>query len=870
MTEQNPNSQRVRVNLPAGFTDKMRPMVEAKVSERFGGTFVLQSVDSAKNLGVFVKEYGANTTIQSGIEGKLIALSAKDCQGTGERAAAKIAEDFPGYTMYRFEPHLSRALIVKMDEQIIATRAAVATALGVKPWDVVVRHRDGGGFLISNMPASYVPSKHDDKLLEAAQTKVPGGKPGWFVKTDPQDLTAQIIPAELPTFPETIPAPLGSMGADVNRSYFGLKLPEPGQQEHTEAFIDWTATHGLIVGGLPGGGKRQPMYAPIPVPASAKFPTGWARMKDLAPGDHVYTINGNIARIKGESETITRPTYRFFLNDGQALDFDDQHFCLASTHQDRTSGVSPTAQALETYRDSEVKVEAPDAAELFGLPLSFVEGSFFDKQVRLRDVAELISPLFVRDKTFRIVEAGTIAASLHLHWAFPLCAPTQGAEHPGANLEAGRNLKTHNATLSPELLRSGPKGRLKILRGIMEGAEEGSLGERFVTLTSMDAAKQCLELARSLGFFAFLDPPGTPRVGVVGPHDFTRSDGAGPAVRGTLYNIVTGGMYLGETPGKCIQVEDPTSTYLTAGFVPTHNTVTINNILYDQIASGAEIVIIDTLDKSVDFMWARDFVRPGGWGCENLRESVAALALAYEEGRRRAEIVRNAGVAKWLDLPESERFKPITIFIDEYSALSVTDKVPTALPKEHPLRIEVEEANTYKTQIASYVTKILAEQRSHGNRILLSTQVTNAATGVPPTLRTKFGGKILQGTRASDAARGQILTDPKAAPTPPEYLAQGQVSRGISVAEIEGQKAVVCKSYFSTVQQLLESLEARGIPKQTRNIRPSAQAVTRFAPSVYDEQDLGSPPPGMSKQNAGKASEQISFDEALGEFLPDE
>ena len=37
------------------------------------------------------------------------------------------------------------------------------------------------------------------------------------------------------------------------------------------------------------------------------------------------------------------------------------------------------------------------------------------------------------------------------------------------------------------------------------------------------------------------------------------------------------------------------------------------------LAAGAELAILDLPSKSVDFLWCKPFVRPGGWGCDSPR-----------------------------------------------------------------------------------------------------------------------------------------------------------------------------------------------------------------------------------------------------------
>ena len=65
--------------------------------------------------------------------------------------------------MIRFDPHLCELLLAELSPDELRCRGAVAVALGVKPWDVIVRGRTDGGFDLE-LPKTYVASKHDAKL----------------------------------------------------------------------------------------------------------------------------------------------------------------------------------------------------------------------------------------------------------------------------------------------------------------------------------------------------------------------------------------------------------------------------------------------------------------------------------------------------------------------------------------------------------------------------------------------------------------------------------------------------------------------------------------------------------------------------------
>lgn len=208
--------------------------------------------------------------------------------------------------------------------------------------------------------------------------------------------------------------------------------------------------------------------------------------------------------------------------------------------------------------------------------------------------------------------------------------------------------------------------------------------------------------------------------------------------------------------------------------------------------------------------------------------------MVYEEGQRRAGVLAEKGHVNWLDMPASEQFRPVLIVVDEVSALLVTDKTPSGIPKDHPLVREVTETNLLKIKLASLISKIIAEQRFVGMRMVLSTQVTNNNTGVPPSLKAKIGHKILQGVNPSKSARVQAFSDESAVPLVPENVkAGGMAARGVGVADLEGQAPVVYKSFYATTEAYKAHLTSLGVPTSSQPAPTPAQ-IASYTPSLDD------------------------------------
>lgn len=288
---------------------------------------------------------------------------------------------------------------------------------------------------------------------------------------------------------------------------------------------------------------------------------------------------------------------------------------------------------------------------------------------------------------------------------------------------------------------------------------------------------------------------------------------------------------------------------LVAGTPGSGKSVTLNALIADALASGCEIAIADEPSKAIDFLWMKDFVRPGGWGCSSSAAAVAMLAMVYKEGQKRSRYLEEQGVVNWLDLPEKKRFKPILVVVDELSALLVADKPPTGIPKDHPLYLEAAENALLAATISSYITKIISQQRFVGVRMILSTQVTNNNTGVGPTLKAKIGHKILQGPNPSKAARNQAFNDETAVPqVPGNVRADAKVSKGVGVAELEGSTPFVYKSYYASTKDYRAELERLGVPTTTRP-EPTSFEIAMHAPTLLDSD--GEPAPRMPAETGG-------------------
>lgn len=260
--------ERLTTPLPKGFDPARTEHVEAllkAIGQQQGPGWEIESVSTEARKVLLVRRSAVMEVNAVGDDAEPDAYEIKLPYGTkptdGDKVAARQADARPGFYLVRFEPHVGRAILAKMSERELRCRYAVANALGVKPWEVVVRDRPDGGFSLQ-LPPSYTPSKHDSRLQEVAESVV--GRFGWYLDVDPKTLVAQILPSEPPTFPAVVPFPFDlvrpvgdfSSGADSER--FSLNLAEglaaPGEKNRPVSMSLDDSTAALVV-GLPGSGK---------------------------------------------------------------------------------------------------------------------------------------------------------------------------------------------------------------------------------------------------------------------------------------------------------------------------------------------------------------------------------------------------------------------------------------------------------------------------------------------------------------------------------------------------------------------------------------------------------------------------------------
>ncbi|MGL5811060.1 MAG: hypothetical protein ACRCYQ_14055 [Nocardioides sp.] len=171
------------------------------------------------------------------------------------------------------------------------------------------------------------------------------------------------------------------------------------------------------------------------------------------------------------------------------------------------------------------------------------------------------------------------------------------------------------------------------------------------------------------------------------------------------------------------------------------------------------------------------------------------------------------------------------------------DPEPKALPSDHPIRVEIAEENIAHDLIAYYTNRLVKEFRFVGLHVLISTQVSNATTGLPPSLKGKIGHFALCGSTPSEVARKQAFPDEKAVPRVPDHIAAaGPVALGTGSAKIEGAGSFVFKSYYAPIREYAAALKALGVDRYTETqVTPTAAQIDEYMPSLDSESENDAP-----------------------------
>lgn len=178
-------------------------------------------------------------------------------------------------------------------------------------------------------------------------------------------------------------------------------------------------------------------------------------------------------------------------------------------------------------------------------------------------------------------------------------------------------------------------------------------------------------------------------------------------------------------PMRCIKVDHPEHLFLVEGFIPTHNSVVLQSVIYGALIRGWDMFIADPTKGAADFKFAEPYSKAV---TTDPFEAAAMMKAIYKEIVRRKNMNSTHGVGNYRDLPEDIRPPHMLVVIDEFTSLMGADPVPkpsddAAMDYERDLIIAVNQA---KSEIGVFAGKIARESRSAGATLVLATQKLSA------------------------------------------------------------------------------------------------------------------------------------------------
>lgn len=326
-----------------------------------------------------------------------------------------------------------------------------------------------------------------------------------------------------------------------------------------------------------------------------------------------------------------------------------------------------------------------------------------------------------------------------------------------------------------QYLRASYDQRLALLQGLMD--TDGSIGDDgncALELSDERLARDAVELIRSLGIKTALGEPK--------PASYRADDGELVSCKDryrirftttqrvfelerkaarlpetirpvNAWHYITDIQVEDEVPMRCLRLAKEDHSYLTDGFVATHNSVAIAMMIYGALVRGWEVYVADPSKGGTDFFFAEDYIA-GMTG--DLYEAAGMMRHVYQEVTRRKALNAEYKVSKVSDLPKDVRPRRLVMVLDEFTSLMMQEKPPERSdnPEASAAREEVVQLNAEKQTIGYLAGKIAREARSAEVTLILATQkLDSTVLGAIP------GANDLKGMMARGLAGNATLAD---------------------------------------------------------------------------------------------------------------
>ena len=331
----------------------------------------------------------------------------------------------------------------------------------------------------------------------------------------------------------------------------------------------------------------------------------------------------------------------------------------------------------------------------------------------------------------------------------------------------------------------------------------------------------------------------------------------------------------GETEGERVAWRFEDSPGLgVGGTTGGGKSVVLNTIIFQHVAAGGRVVLVDDKAKSADFEWLKPWIGDHGWGGDGAESILACLRYVLEEVQVRAARFREWGIQKWSQLTaEQKRKMPlIMLMADEVSQYAVPP-AKVAGEKDSPVVVQ----NRYDIAIAAAINqtllKITQVARFAGVCFVLSAQSFTLQSGIDPKVKANLGGRLLMGVSASENMREQILADARRAARIPVQVVEGDGSKGVGVAELGGSRVV--KAFYSADEQGSQTgfyasmLDRLGVARLGDGSQAvwSQEDLRAYVPEIVDK-PVGVVTPRLRALQEQAHHEQTEADSGVSEAHP--
>ena len=256
---------------------------------------------------------------------------------------------------------------------------------------------------------------------------------------------------------------------------------------------------------------------------------------------------------------------------------------------------------------------------------------------------------------------------------------------------------------------------------------------------------------------------------------------------------------------------------LVVGPTGSGKTVELLQNMVSALTRGHSIVLIDPIKGGIDFAKIKPWMTAVA---TSLPEAEIAIKIVYVELQRRREILMREEIGNWAELPaairQAENIVPLTVVIDEFGSLVLEEKVPGALPRDHPERVAAEARNLARAMLLNYAGSLAREARFAGIFLSLAIQRPDASV-ISGELRSNLTSAVQL------AAPGKPLSlDALRMVFPGEFaglafdalqnLDDGH-SRGLAVTAAEGGSLQAFRVGFAPAIDNPALLLERGVPQ---------------------------------------------------------